>query len=291
MSHEASPPLDLEVAIETPEHIVFHYRLAGPARRAVAHVLDLAVCYGAVAILAGLLLVAHGGRGIDAVSLDDSLKAGVGVVLLVLFAVQWLYFLVWEARAGWTPGKIALGLRVVTTSGRPIGWSAAALRNLLRAVDVLPVGYAAGVLAASLSPSFQRIGDLVAGTIVIAPERAQRRTNALELSPPATDAELATVPEEVLLDVEERAAIELFLRRRGSLGAARERELAEMIARPLGDRLGYAHADPARLLAVLYDRAVNAGRADAPASLPPSRVGSSRDRPSLEPPSRVRRQP
>ena len=106
-------------------------------------------------------------------------KAGFGLVLLALFAAQWIYFVVCEAYWGSSPGKMAVGLRVVTTSGRPIGWRAAALRNLLRAANLLPVAYLAGVVSMALSSRFQRLGDLVAGTMVVVPEnaRAARRSS------------------------------------------------------------------------------------------------------------------
>jgi uncharacterized RDD family membrane protein YckC len=265
--------LDTEVAIETPEHIVFHYRLAGPARRAVAHVIDLLLCYAAVAVLAALVVVGGLGTG----QVGALAKAGIGFVLLALFLVQWVYFVVWEALTGRTPGKTALGLRVLTTAGRPIGWPAAALRNLVRAADLLPVAYVAGVFAMALSSRFQRIGDLVAGTMVVAPERAHL-AKPLELSPPAHPRELATLPEDVTLDADERVAIELFLRRRRTFGPVRERELAAILAAPLGAELGFSHEDPARLLALVYDRSVNAGRTDAPPSSlrPPPRAGDRR---------------
>jgi uncharacterized RDD family membrane protein YckC len=258
-------PLDTDVAIETPEHIVFHYRIAGPARRAVGHVLDLLLCYGAVVLLGVVVLFAAMGSGVATGEIGAAAKAGIGLVLLALFAAQWIYFVVCEAIFGRSPGKMAVGIRVVTTSGRPIGWRAAALRNLLRAADLLPVAYAAGVVSMALSSRFQRLGDLVAGTMVVAPENA-RAASALELSPPAEPRELASLPDHVSLDADERAAIELFLRRRHTLGVAREHELASMIARPIGDRLGYSHRDPSRLLALVYDRAVNVGRIEAPPS-------------------------
>ncbi len=167
---------------------------------------------------------------------------------------------------------MAVGLRVVTTSGRPIGWRAASLRNLLRAADLLPVGYIVGVVSMTLSSRFQRLGDLVAGTMVVAPDHT-RRVRALELSPPAEPRELATLPDHVTLDADERVAIEMFLRRRHALGVSRGHELATMIAGKIGTRIGYTHPDPARLLALVYDRAVNAGRTEAPpSSLFPSRA-------------------
>lgn len=258
-------PLDTDVAIETPEHIVFHYRIAGPARRAVGHVLDLLLCYFLVAVLAAVVLLAAMGGAIRSSEITASAKAGVGLVLLALFAAQWIYFVVGEAIWGRSPGKMAVGVRVVTTSGRPIGWRAAALRNLLRAADLLPAGYLVGVLSMTLSSRFQRLGDLVAGTMVVAPD-ATRRARPLELDPPAEPRELAALPDHVTLDADERVAIEMFLRRRHALGVARETELASMIAGRIGERIGYTHPSPARLLALVYDRAINAGRTESPAS-------------------------
>lgn len=259
--------LDTDVAIETPEHIVFHHRLAGPARRAAAHIVDLALCYFVVAILGALVALAYQANADD---LGESAKAGVGIVLVALFIVQWVYFVVWEALRGASPGKKWLGLRVLTTNGRPIGWRGAALRNLLRAADLFPIAYVTGIVSIAATSRFQRLGDLVAGTIVVVPDAMFREgTHAhspLDLRPPVQPKELATLPDDVSLDADEREAIELFLRRRQTLGRAREHELASMIAGPIGERLGFRHDDPARLLAIVYDRAVNAGRNDAPPS-------------------------
>ena len=267
--------LDTVVAIETPEHIVFHYRVAGPSRRAIAYILDLLICYGVFTLLALLFVFAALGGG--ASEMGSIGKAMGGFLLVVLFAIQWVYFVVWDALRGRSPGKAALGLRVVTAEGRPIGWRAAALRNLLRAADALPTAYVVGVVAMALNGRFQRLGDLVAGTIVIVPEDA-RAARALELHPPAHPRELATLPDEVVLDADERIAIEMFLRRRHTLGRAREHELASMIAGSVAQRLGFRHDDPARLLAIVYDRAVNVGRTDAPPSSWRPRVKQGEDR-------------
>lgn len=261
----AGDPLDTDVAIETPEHIIFHYRIAGPARRALGHLLDLLFCYLFVFVLGAAILFAAMGSAITSGEVTSAAKAGLGIILLLLFAAQWVYFVSWEATLGRSPGKMAVGVRVVTTSGRPIGWRAAALRNLLRAADLLPIGYLVGVASMTLSSRFQRLGDIVAGTMVVAPDQT-RRAKPLELSPPAEPRELATLPDDIRLDADERVAIELFLRRRLQLGVARENELAAMIAGKIGARLGYTHPSPSRLLALVYDRAVNAGRSEAPAS-------------------------
>jgi uncharacterized RDD family membrane protein YckC len=260
-------PFDTDVAIETPEHIVFRHRVAGPARRMLAQLVDLLLCYGAIFVVAVLVaLVASGGRALTG-GVHPSALAGMGLLLLLLFAAQWVYFVAWEAVRGTTPGKMALGLRVVTAQGRPIGFTEAALRNLLRAADVLPVAYVLGIVTMMFSPRFQRLGDLVAGTIVIIAERA-RASTPIVLWPPARPEEWRDVPDGVRLDTDERSAIELFLRRRGALGPAREEELAAMIAGPLLARHGMrpGREGTARVLALLYDRAQNVGRLEAPPS-------------------------
>jgi hypothetical protein len=148
-----------------------------------------------------------------------------------------------------------------------VGLSAAVLRNVLRAADALPLAYTAGLLSIAgfvsmvATRRFQRLGDLVAGTMVVVPERARPAT-PIALRPPADPSEVASSPEEVWLDPEERQAIEMFLRRRSRLGRSRELELASMIAPHLGAKLGWLHADPSRALALYYDRATGSPRTE-----------------------------
>ncbi|MGZ3422823.1 MAG: RDD family protein [Polyangiales bacterium] len=260
-------PLDTVVSIETPEHIVFQHRVAGPARRAMAHLVDLVLCYTAVIVLAIIVVIAFVGASSLSEAFGDTMKVGLGLILIVLFIAQWVWFAAWEGLRGSTPGKKAFGLRVVTVTGRPIGMGQSMLRNVLRAADLLPTAYLVGVASMALSKRFQRIGDLVAGTLVVHVERAKVASPNV-LWPPPQPWEVAALPSDVSLDADERAAIELFLRRRGALGHAREHELANMIAAPLAHRLGWNGPvlDPVRTLALLYDRAANTGRGDAPVS-------------------------
>jgi uncharacterized RDD family membrane protein YckC len=272
VSSPASESIDTVVSIETPEHIVFQHRVAGPARRAMAHLVDLVLCYGAVFVVGVVIFMMALGAASIGAAVDDAFKAGVGVVLVVLFIAQWIWFVAWESVRGDTPGKRALGLRVVTINGRPIGFAQAALRNVLRAADLMPTAYLVGVVTMAISPRFQRIGDLVAGTIVVAEARQKTRGARYVLWPPAYPHELAALPPEVVLDAEERAALELFLRRAGTLGAPREHELASMIVAGVAARHSWQGPvlDPVRTLALLYDRGANTGRAEAP---PSSRTG------------------
>lgn len=241
-------PLDAVVAIETPEHVVFRHPVAGPLRRALAHLIDLIGCYGIVFIVAIFSI------GADRFS-GSAGGFGTGFLLLVLFVAQWVYFAAWEAWRGATPGKMALGLRVVTTTGRPITAWAAILRNLLRAADVLPIGYVVGVASMTATERFQRLGDLVAGTMVVANPRLFG-AELPRLMPPTTAREREELDRarDLSLDAEEQAAIELFLVRRRTLSPEREEELALMISKPLQRRLGLKIKDPSRLLALVHAR-------------------------------------
>ena len=105
-------PLDTDVAIETPEHIVFHYRLAGPARRGLACLIDLVICYGMVIVLAVVVVLSFFGSATSK-DISSAAKAGTGLVLLALFAAQWVYFVAFEATSGRTWGKRITGVRVL----------------------------------------------------------------------------------------------------------------------------------------------------------------------------------
>ena len=171
-------------------------------------------------------------------------------------------------------------------AGQPIGFVEAALRNLVRAADALPVAYFVGVTSMALTKRFQRLGDLVAGTMVIVVER-RGAAMPLVLVPAADPSELRDLPDVVTLDADERRAIELFLRRRGTLGPAREAELARMIAPALAARFSVPHERPgASAGAALRPRRERSDAATAPPSsraslfdsqVRPAREGARRD--------------
>ncbi len=249
----APPPLDTVTEIETPEHVRFRYQLAGPARRMLAYVIDLLL--RALIVTAILLTVAF---------TSDLLRSGFsqGATLLVVFAVEWGYYVLWESLwSGRTPGKRSMHLRVLKEGGYPTGFLDIALRNLLRAADFLPVAYSVGLVVMGLDPRFRRLGDMVAGTIVVV-EDPRRIGHALTVSPPPTAAELAALPARLDLGADDLDAIALFLRRVGTLNPARERELADLVAPVYARRLGgLRYDDPARFLALVYLRATARGAA------------------------------
>lgn len=246
-ANAAAPPLDTVLEVETPEQVRFRYQLAGPARRATAYVIDLLI--RAAIVIVCVLALGLAGYAVGG--------ASIGAMLLVIFAVEWGYYVLFESLwSGRTPGKRAMRLRVVREGGYPTNFLDTVLRNLLRAADFLPSLYAVGATVLALDPRFRRLGDMVAGTVVIVEDPA-RIGAAIQISPLPTAEEFAALPARPPLDAADLAALELFLRRLGTLHPARERELAEIVAPVYARRLGgHRYADPTRFLALLYLRAI-----------------------------------
>lgn len=200
--------LDTHREVLTPEGVALRLRAAGPVPRALAWAIDLAIRF-ALLLVCALLLTPLG-------------KAASGVYLLVLFALFWAYPVICEgAFGGQTPGKRVLELRVIAADGAPLGWVAAFVRNLLRAVDMLPFGYAAGLVTSLSDPWGRRLGDLVAGSLVV---HAPRERIVL---PALGDALHAP---QVALRPAEQAAVIAFAERAGQLTPERQAELADLAA-------------------------------------------------------------
>ena len=240
-------PIDTVTDIDTPERIRFSCRLAGPSQRAAAYCIDGAVCglVLTVCVVVGVML--------DEVSSDVS-GFGSGFVLLVLFAIEWLYYVLSELLSnGQSIGKRTLRLRVVCSSGLPIGARESVLRNLLRAADYLPGIYVIGALVMSIDPKFRRLGDLVAGTMVVS-ELSEAVLPPIVLHPPPSEQEVSWLPR-VVLSAPELEALDLFMRRRQTLSPARATELAELVAPMLARRMQVVYTDPVRFVGLLYHRA------------------------------------
>ncbi len=148
---------DQDLRIRTPDGVAFVIPVAGVVSRFLAWGLD--ACLAAVLSIA-LSLVLSAFALVSA-----TLAQTLGVV--AFFLLQSGYSMAFEAFwRGQTPGKRALGLRVVDVRGLRLMPTQVVLRNLLRPIDALPVAYLVGGLAALLSRHGQRLGDLAAGTTV-----------------------------------------------------------------------------------------------------------------------------
>ena len=126
----------------------------------------------AVLMVAGLALVVgiwgNNSADLDSGRLTLGLSLGWQPFLFYCLIIFVCYVLFEGARSA-TPGKLALGLRVVKYDGSPCGWVAALRRSILRPVDALPfaVPYLVGLATAGLSARRQRLGDVFAATLVV----------------------------------------------------------------------------------------------------------------------------
>ncbi len=163
----------LDYPVLTPENVRFHHTLAGPGTRLMAWLLDLLVVMGLLGVVGMVFAIA-------AAIVGEYATAVYGIVAFVLSTGYWIVLEHrWDGR---TLGKRALGLRVVGERGLRLTLGQVVLRNLLRLVDLLPGPAAVGALFCILHPEHRRLGDLVAGTLVVrerkvgAPERIRGAT-------------------------------------------------------------------------------------------------------------------
>ena len=197
-----------KLTIDTPEQIALEFPLAGAGSRFLALAIDSFVQVGVLLVLALLAFLALWFRSLG----FQSLATWVFAVLVLLgFVLYYGYFAAFEALwGGQTPGKRAVGLRVISVSGQPITTFDSLLRNLLRIVDQMPGIYAVGVLSIFFTARNQRLGDLVAGTVVVHEHRSVQ-AELQSAAAPATRLGAAR------LTIEEVEVIQTFLTRRADL--------------------------------------------------------------------------
>ncbi len=210
------------MAAETPEGILLELRPAGVVVRFYAFLVDwgvrLVILYAAAV---GNLLVG---------------EIGVAFWLILLFALEWVYPIVFELRAsGASPGKRAFGLKVVMENGLPVTAAASVTRNLLRAADFLPFGFACAIVSMLTRPDCKRLGDIAAATLVV---HARRDVTRGVLDEVPTVPPLAPVHP---LGRDDQAALIALAARAPRLTAARLDELAALAAVVSGDE---GHSGP-----------------------------------------------
>jgi uncharacterized membrane protein SpoIIM required for sporulation/uncharacterized RDD family membrane protein YckC len=185
-----SAALETRVDVETPELVSVSYTIAGIGSRARASITDHVIMF--VTIMALIIALGALGGFKGAVALFGAWLQGALVILLVLG--YWGYFVLFEALwDGQTPGKRFNHLRVVREGGYSVTFGASAARNLMRIIDMQPgFAYAIATLAAIFNPRGKRLGDIVAGTIVVqeelgvipaAPARTTRATATASAAP------------------------------------------------------------------------------------------------------------
>jgi uncharacterized RDD family membrane protein YckC len=189
--------LENRYSVTTPDNVEFHYRIAGIGTRALGYLIDFAIRWAAILLLAipiALLLpgaslaeilepfVPRTPEGGALLPAAGGMYATVAVAF-VLWILHTLYFVLFEYFwNGQTPGKRLLNIRVVREGGYPVDFSTVVLRNVFRVVDSLPpiafrvpgsgLWFAfftrmVGTLSMFTSRLERRIGDIVAGTVVV----------------------------------------------------------------------------------------------------------------------------
>jgi uncharacterized RDD family membrane protein YckC len=217
----------------TPEAVPLEFQTANVGSRILAYVIDMAVV--TAGIFAGLFAVALLGQATDVVVPD-----WVAItIVLVLLPSWWLgYFMAFETLwRGRTPGKAALGLRVVTTEGAPVRFRHAAIRALLGLVDFAIASGFFAVIFILLTRDNQRLGDLVAGTLVLRERSGLAAPAPVSFAAPAgLEAYTATL-DTSRLTIEEYQAVRTYLLRAASLPPGPRAALALQLATPLLARL------------------------------------------------------
>ena len=215
--------LDTLQSVELGEGVEIRLRIAGPFPRALALLLDLFIMIG-ITIVIGLVILL--------ISMGVGLHVGEGLRLVLAFFLSWGYFVYFEmGKHGATIGKRTLGLRVVDRSGNSAKTSQIFVRNILRLVDMLPgipttgagflIGsFGLGFVCCLFTKKFQRIGDLVANTLVVYTQPDFVITGQL----PKVEQSIAP---SIALSREEQMALSEYYNRAGLWSEARRIELSD----------------------------------------------------------------
>jgi uncharacterized RDD family membrane protein YckC len=241
MSAELAITNEETLVIETPERVPLHFALASIGNRFLACAIDHGLQLFLMTLIAiFFLLIADfidfGG------TLKDAPKWALAVLILVIFLIWTGYFVVFEwLWNGQTPGKRWLKLRVIREDGRPITFWEASVRNVLRIFDIMPFPfYSIGLICVFISSRDQRVGDMVAGSVVVREREAEAPTFDQVFAAPVSDTALRRSFRPVQFNANlqsvtarEIEVVEAFLRRRWDLPNHPREWMAWRVAMPI----------------------------------------------------------
>lgn len=230
-----------KLTIDTPEQIALELPLAGIGSRFLALAFDTLLQF--ILGFVGFLLLAWIGSRIGPLTQTKSTPShvsenvAVAIVILFFFCLYWGYFaffeIIWK---GQTPGKRHAGIRVIKESGRPINAFEAVGRNLLRAVDGLPGMYAVGIVTMFLNVQNKRLGDYVAGTVVVHDKQLQDFRP--DFATTTTEQPQETRSEVAQIGADELVLIETYLQRRFELDPMVRLNTADSIVKMVKAKTG-----------------------------------------------------
>ena len=239
------------ISIITPDHVELDFELAGIGSRLLAFFIDEVLLYLSLLAIVLLMMLAGMISGVSGMAQQWTGSIAATILAFVIFFLNWGYFVLFEALGrGQTPGKRWTGIRVVQDNGLPIRWRESLLRNFARIADILPPPACfVGGLSILLSKQGKRLGDLLAGTLVIREDfghTADAGTARWEAAWIARAEKGQFGKSIVLADIKIEAGqmqmIKRYLERRDSLPPAQRQNLAWKIAFPFLKAMG---EDPA----------------------------------------------
>ncbi|HYL61753.1 MAG TPA: RDD family protein [Candidatus Methylomirabilis sp.] len=220
-----------KLTIDTPEQTALEYPIAGLGSRFLAILADTAIQIAlgffvfVLGALIGIGVAIFGGIGPQWV---------IAIIIFLVFLLNSSYFTIFEmVWNGQTPGKRYAQIRVIKDDGRPIGAYEAVMRNVMRIVDSLPAFYGVGLVTMFLNKKGKRLGDFVAGTVVVheKPLVGVRpyTESTIDETLPAVDVSVVTL--------EEVRVIEAFLNRRDHLEPAVRTTMSRQICERLAAKM------------------------------------------------------
>jgi uncharacterized RDD family membrane protein YckC len=232
---------DETLVIETPERVPLHFALASIGNRFIACAIDHTIqIVGLITIVIIFLIIS------DAADLGARLNSAPKWVIALLVIIQFIvingYFAIFEwLWSGQTPGKRWLKLRVIREDGRPISFFEAMIRNLIRVIDfMVPPFYSVGLVSVFSSARDQRVGDLVAGTVVVRERESEAPEFTEVFASPVSDAALRRTCQPVPFTADlskltepEISVVESFLRRRYDLKNYPRQWMAWRVSMPI----------------------------------------------------------
>jgi len=237
--------------IETPERVPLHFALASIGNRFLACAFDHALQTFAIVLLYFIFVLF--GNMLDFGGMKNAPKWALALLVILGFVIWSSYFVIFEwIWNGQTPGKRWLKLRVIREDGRPITFWEATVRNLLRIFDIMPFPfYSIGLISVFVSTRDQRVGDFVAGSVVVRERETEAPSFTQVFDSPVSDTALRRSFKQLDFSADispitegEIEVVETYLRRRWDLPNQARMWMAYRVATPLLYKLrpGY---DPA----------------------------------------------
>ncbi|HHY73516.1 MAG TPA: RDD family protein [Bacillus bacterium] len=173
-----------QVEIKTPEYVSLQFQLSGLGSRAVAFMIDQLILTVITIVLLLIVYRIMWGQFVYFDDHNDYSFMPIAITIILLFILQWGYYFVYEYFSGGrTIGKKSMGIRVIQENGHSLTLLSCFIRNLMRMIDSLPAYYLLGMIIIFFHPKHKRLGDIVAGTIVVherGKKKQGKKASALE---------------------------------------------------------------------------------------------------------------